>query len=131
MQGKVDSWWGAAAAAGTEDDALDPSDATFVLAALAELAMADQITGSKAPGYPGQLAIQIAWRVVVALVGVGGGGSAKRRVERCVCEMGRGEIKCIISYETGDRHVGVYVGGPAMVIEDERARRVERTDETQ
>lgn len=67
MQGKVDSWWGAAAAAGTED-ALDPSDGTFVLAALAELAMADQITGSKALGYPGQLAIQIAWRVVVAVV---------------------------------------------------------------
>lgn len=66
--------------------------------------MADQITGSKTPGYPGQLAIQIAWRVVVALVGVGGGGSAKRRVERCVCEMERGGgVKCIISYETGDR----------------------------
>ena len=106
MQGKVDSWWGAAAAAGTED-ALDPSDGTFVLAALAELAMADQITGSNTPGYPGQLAIQIAWRVVVALVGVGGGGSAKRRVERCVCEMERGGVKCIISCETGDRHVGV------------------------
>lgn len=44
---------------------------TFVLAAHAGVAMADQITGTKTPGYPGQLAIRIAGRVGVALVGVG------------------------------------------------------------
>lgn len=65
---------------------------TFVLAALAELAMADQMTGTKKPGYPGQLAIRIAWRVVVvgwALVVARNGV-----VERCVREIWRGKVKC-------------------------------------
>lgn len=113
MPGKVDSFVGSSRGQRTLPTG------TFVLAALAELAMADQMTGTKTPGYPGQLAIRIAWRAVVgwALVVVRNGV-----VERCVREIWRGEVKCTpTKQKTG---MWMYVYSPVM-IEDGAAWRVD------
>ena len=104
MSGKVNSFVGSSRGQRTLPTG------TFVLAALAELAMADQMTGTKTPGYPGQLAIRIAWRAAVgwALVVVRNGV-----VERCVREIWRGKVKCTaMKQETG---LWMYVYSPVMI----------------